>query len=202
MQPAQWFINGRFLSQPATGVQRYAEEIVRALDEVLAEQDGPRARLKAELLCPPGSRELPGLKTISCRWVGHGTGHVWSKPAFRCSSRAALSALETQSSCFVETDIVYSRCEPKTFSTELFESVPYLIPRASSRARAQRRRRRYGVPLFGVAASALRDRASLEDTRDAEWIRAYPPMETPAFEHHQGCGRAGDGCSDRQPGAA
>jgi hypothetical protein len=27
-----WSINGRFLSQPLTGVQRYAREIVRELD--------------------------------------------------------------------------------------------------------------------------------------------------------------------------
>jgi glycosyltransferase involved in cell wall biosynthesis len=79
MRLAQWSINGRFLSQPATGVQRYAEEIVRALDQLLAEQNGEGERLKLELLCPPGSRELRGLKSISCMCVGHGGGHLWEQ---------------------------------------------------------------------------------------------------------------------------
>ncbi|RUY68367.1 glycosyltransferase family 1 protein, partial [Mesorhizobium sp. M7A.F.Ca.CA.001.05.1.1] len=35
----RWTINGRFLSQPTTGVQRYAREVVRALDTLLAEQN-------------------------------------------------------------------------------------------------------------------------------------------------------------------
>jgi glycosyltransferase involved in cell wall biosynthesis len=79
MQKAQWFINGRFLSQRPTGVQRYAEEIVRALDQFLTEQDSAGKRLKLELLCPPGSRELPGLKSIQCRQVGRGKGHLWEQ---------------------------------------------------------------------------------------------------------------------------
>ncbi|HZT49628.1 MAG TPA: glycosyltransferase family 1 protein, partial [Hyphomicrobiaceae bacterium] len=33
----RWSINGRFVTQPLTGVQRYAREIVTALDHWLAE---------------------------------------------------------------------------------------------------------------------------------------------------------------------
>jgi hypothetical protein len=33
-----WAINGRFLTQHMTGVQRYAQEIVAALDDILSEE--------------------------------------------------------------------------------------------------------------------------------------------------------------------
>ena len=39
----RWTINGRFLSQPTTGVQRYAREIVNSLDALIAER-APLAR--------------------------------------------------------------------------------------------------------------------------------------------------------------
>ncbi|WP_366510349.1 glycosyltransferase family 1 protein [Mesorhizobium sp.] len=74
----RWTINGRFLSQPTTGVQRYAREVVRSLDALIAEQ-GPLARgLKVELHCPPGSEEFP-LAAIGRREIGGKSGHVWEQ---------------------------------------------------------------------------------------------------------------------------
>jgi hypothetical protein len=53
----QWSINGRFVTQSVTGVQRYAQGIVRALDQLLCE-DHPRARgFEMQLLVPPDSTE-------------------------------------------------------------------------------------------------------------------------------------------------
>ena len=77
--PAQWTVNGRFLSQPVTGVQRYAREILTSLDAQLTEDAMLRDRLKIELLLPPDAREQPALQSIGVRQVGPLTGHAWEQ---------------------------------------------------------------------------------------------------------------------------
>jgi glycosyltransferase involved in cell wall biosynthesis len=74
----RWTINGRFLSQPVTGVQRYAGDIARSLDGLVSEGHLLVRGLDLELACPPGSGELP-LKSIRQREVGRGGGHAWEQ---------------------------------------------------------------------------------------------------------------------------
>lgn len=74
----RWTINGRFLSQPTTGVQRYAREVVRSLDALIAEQDPLARGLEVGLHCPPGSDEIP-LASIERRETGRTGGHVWEQ---------------------------------------------------------------------------------------------------------------------------
>ena len=62
-------INGRFLTQGLTGVQRYAREMTRAL---AALEDAPPWRL----IAPPGAEELDGL---TIRTIGTRGGHVWEQ---------------------------------------------------------------------------------------------------------------------------
>jgi len=75
-------INGRFLTQPVSGVQRYAAEIVLALDDLLARRcvaaaEGIRFRLVAPLgAAPPGS-----LRSIAFVRVGEPAGHRWDQLA-------------------------------------------------------------------------------------------------------------------------
>ena len=66
-------INGRFLTQRTTGVQRYAREMVHALDEL----DIPDVAL--ELICPPGAERLPGLRHIRQSFSGVGGGQAWEQ---------------------------------------------------------------------------------------------------------------------------
>ncbi|MER8752170.1 glycosyltransferase family 4 protein [Mesorhizobium sp. M1050] len=74
----RWTINGRFLSQPTTGVQRYARELVGSLDTLIAEQ-GPLARgLEVRLHCPPGSDQIP-LAFIERHEIGRTSGHIWEQ---------------------------------------------------------------------------------------------------------------------------
>jgi glycosyltransferase involved in cell wall biosynthesis len=58
----QTYINGKFLLQRSTGVQRVAHSLVRALDTLVAEGE-------VELLCPIGT-SLPQLKQIKVRKIG------------------------------------------------------------------------------------------------------------------------------------
>jgi glycosyltransferase involved in cell wall biosynthesis len=75
----QWSINGRFITQPVTGVQRYAREIVRALDHLLC-QDHPLARgLELQLVVPAGSTDHLGLRAIRLKSVGRVKGYLWEQ---------------------------------------------------------------------------------------------------------------------------
>ncbi|MER8726714.1 glycosyltransferase family 1 protein [Mesorhizobium sp. M0410] len=74
----RWTINGRFLSQPTTGVQRYAREVVRSLDALIAEQEPLARGLEVGLHCPPGSGDIP-LVSIERREIGSKRGHVWEQ---------------------------------------------------------------------------------------------------------------------------
>lgn len=74
-------INGRFLSQSLTGVQRYAAEIVKAMDRLLASGEAPQQLLDAEwqILAPPNAQTLPGLRRIAIKQIGSLQGHAWDQ---------------------------------------------------------------------------------------------------------------------------
>jgi glycosyltransferase involved in cell wall biosynthesis len=75
------FINGRFLSQSLTGVQRYAAEMVRAMDQLLASGEAIPALRRADwqLLAPPDAGQGLDLSHIRVRKVGARTGHAWDQ---------------------------------------------------------------------------------------------------------------------------
>ena len=65
-------INGRFLTQPLSGVQRYAREIVRALDRL------PDAERRYRLMVPSGADPMP-LDRIPVRRLSGSGGHLWEQ---------------------------------------------------------------------------------------------------------------------------
>jgi glycosyltransferase involved in cell wall biosynthesis len=70
------YVNGRYLTQEITGVQRYAHEIVRCLDDHF----DPLAGLDVTILTP--QRELkfePRLRHLGLRQVGVARGHLWEQ---------------------------------------------------------------------------------------------------------------------------
>lgn len=72
-------INGRFLTQPLSGVQRYAAEIVRALDELLASGEAGHGMRDVRLVAPPGAEPPDGLRRIAFERAGGGSGHLWDQ---------------------------------------------------------------------------------------------------------------------------
>ena len=82
-----WTINGRFLTQPVTGVQRYALEIVRALDQLIGEGHPATRDLKLDLAVPPGGRCEPPLKAIPLQIVGHAGGQAWEQCSLPAATR-------------------------------------------------------------------------------------------------------------------
>jgi glycosyltransferase involved in cell wall biosynthesis len=71
-------LNGRFLSQRVTGVQRHARELVLALDSLLDESPGGRD-LEISLLVPPDRQFDLELRRIDIRRVGRLSGHLWEQ---------------------------------------------------------------------------------------------------------------------------
>jgi glycosyltransferase involved in cell wall biosynthesis len=75
------YINGRFLTQRVTGVQRYARETLRELDRALVAADSGNATNAVQrwvLLAPRGT-EFPPLEKIECRIAGRLSGHAWEQ---------------------------------------------------------------------------------------------------------------------------
>lgn len=75
--PRELVINGRFLSQATTGVQRVSREVTREIDGLVASGEYP---LRVRLLCQADARldELE-LRAIEAERVGGGTGHFWEQ---------------------------------------------------------------------------------------------------------------------------
>jgi len=78
-KPASVFVNGRFLAQRQTGVQRAAAELVRALDGLLAAAAGEDAACVTILAPPDADTARLRLSAIATRMVGHGTGYAWEQ---------------------------------------------------------------------------------------------------------------------------
>lgn len=72
------FINGRFLGQRLTGIQRYARETLLALDELLHEGRRGNNVLAVVLLVPRGT-EVPALRFIRTEELPPFNGHLWEQ---------------------------------------------------------------------------------------------------------------------------
>lgn len=74
------FINGRFLVQPLSGMQRYAEELVGALDAKLAGDPALAARWRFTVLVPRGDRRASRIwRHVTVREIGRLKGHAWEQ---------------------------------------------------------------------------------------------------------------------------
>lgn len=80
MTQEPFLVNGRFLSQPVTGVQRFSVEIVGAIDTLIGLGEWP----ETALLTPQSSSTLSG-QAVACgsrlrlRPVGRRQGHLWEQ---------------------------------------------------------------------------------------------------------------------------
>lgn len=81
------YLNGRFLTQRTTGVQRHAGCLLQALDARLAAGAAPG--LRAELLLPVGTT-APRLRSVQVRPVPGGHGHAWEQWALPRAARDGL----------------------------------------------------------------------------------------------------------------
>ena len=83
-------INGRFLTQSVTGVQRVAMEAVRMLDEMLDSGEIDRSQYRFEMLVPSGKRQEVELRHIPVREAGRMSGHLWEQLELPLLTRGKL----------------------------------------------------------------------------------------------------------------
>jgi glycosyltransferase involved in cell wall biosynthesis len=105
-KPRYWTINGRFLAQGVTGVQRYAREIVNALDALLAEGHPLGQQLDLELVAPARDIALPRLRSIGTRKAGPLDGHLWEQLVLPFHARGGILNLGNTGSLLRRRQIV------------------------------------------------------------------------------------------------
>lgn len=81
---ADFAVNGRFLTQKVTGVQRYARNVVASIDAALAE-----AKTTAPIIAPVGAPD-PGLPAMPLISAGPLAGHGWEQAVLPVSWRGRL----------------------------------------------------------------------------------------------------------------
>jgi len=83
------YINGRFLTQGVTGVQRYARETLMAMDRLLAARADASGLSELTILAPAGAQR-PALQHIGYREVGRLAGHLWEQTELAWHARDGL----------------------------------------------------------------------------------------------------------------
>lgn len=131
-----WAINGRFLTQRLTGVQRYAREIVAALDDILA-QDAS-ARLSMRLIAPPGA-DAPSLAKIEYCQTRAGKGHAWDQFVLPLYAGSGVLSLGNFGPALVRNSIVCIHdanvfLQPDSYSRAFGLAYRTLLPLVGRRA--------------------------------------------------------------------
>lgn len=118
-------INGRFLTQPTTGVQRVARELTREIDHLVA---SGRRDLRLRLLCEPGARpDDLDLRVTKVEVVPGGHGHWWEQVALPRAVRDARLL------CFGNTAPIVSLLGPRPVGVIIHDLSYRLYPEAYSR---------------------------------------------------------------------
>ncbi len=73
------FLNGRFLSQSVTGVQRFSAEVADAIDRLIACGDWPETTMLTPRLREAGRTPAAGFRRLQVQDVGHRHGHLWEQ---------------------------------------------------------------------------------------------------------------------------
>ena len=72
-------INGRFLGRPVTGVERFATEVVRVLDQLVAERHTAVAGVQISIVMPSNVAPRERFDALPMRHTGFGRGQFWEQ---------------------------------------------------------------------------------------------------------------------------
>lgn len=110
-------INGRFLTQPVTGVQRHARELIFCLDAMLASGTLQRPDHPVELLTPHTIRETPPLQFLQLRRVGRLSGQIWEQAELPAFCRGKLLFTPCGGAPLLHRDHVFILPDAAVFAT-------------------------------------------------------------------------------------
>ena len=145
--PENIYINGRFLTQAITGVQRYGHEIVSAFDQLLiaGEIDSEKYQL---ILLTPSKNILfnPAYQKIEKWAVGRFRGHLWEQLElpkycadgllFCPGNTAPISSLNSEQKVVVTIHDLSYHYFPEAYSLPFRMWYHFLIPKIFARADA------------------------------------------------------------------
>jgi glycosyltransferase involved in cell wall biosynthesis len=188
MERRDWCINGRFLTQKITGVQRYAREIVQGLDELIAERHPLTAGLRVEILMPEAGLALPGLKAIESRVVTGLKGHLWEQIVLPAQAKGKILNLCNTAPvsgrnivCIHDMNVVEF---PASYSLQFRLLYKALIPAVARRAKLVTTVSRYSAEK--IAAVGLDSGAIAVLPNGHEHAKAWFPTHSPATEKAAG----------------
>ncbi len=132
-------INGRFLTQRASGVQRFAAETIKAIDALLDSDAYRMLKGRIDILAPPKARDFP-LKNIALRHAGFFSGYIWEQLEYPLHAGGCLllnlcmlGPLIARHQIVVVHDATV-RALPDNFSWRFRTAYGFLIPRLCRRA--------------------------------------------------------------------
>lgn len=144
-RPARIYINGRFLQQPITGVQRYGRELLKEWDRLLANDELDGRDIEFVVLAPRGPIDVPKLERIALRQAGRLRGHLWTQLELPFLSRDGLLfspgnihplvSLARLNGVVTVHDLAYA-AYPEAYSKAFRLLYSVLIPMALRRAEA------------------------------------------------------------------
>lgn len=136
-----WAINGRFATQQITGVQRYAREIVSALDDLLSQDRDLAHRLGFRLIVPgAGAHDAPALRSIGLVATSILSGHLWDQLVLPFYEQDGILSLGNFGPIFARRHIVCIHdantfIEPDSYSPKFRMAYQTLLPLIGRRAR-------------------------------------------------------------------
>jgi glycosyltransferase involved in cell wall biosynthesis len=134
-------INGRFLGQRITGVQRHARELLRAMDVLVAGGSSAAVDFGFSLLTPRGTPAAAPFRTIPIRQVGSLQGHLWEQIDLRRYVGGTLllnlcnTAPLTASNMVATIHDASVYAVPQAYSRPFRTWYRFVIPRLGNRAR-------------------------------------------------------------------
>ena len=183
-------VNGRFLAQPRTGVQRYGLETLRSLDELLSRHPQFLEGVTWQLALPHDAVDIPLLENFEIQTLQFFTGHLWEQVSLAAfASGAYLVNLNYSAPLLKRLQLVSVhdasvRAHPQTYSWgyRLWSNllVSALAPRVhslmtASHFSAQELKRHYGLERNDIVVerSGWEHVRSAAETDEAEVLRRH-----------------------------
>jgi glycosyltransferase involved in cell wall biosynthesis len=139
--PPAIVINGRFLTQRMVGVQRFAIEALKTMDQLIDSGEYAALDGRIEVLAPPSARDLP-LRHIPVRRCGFGSGYFWEQIELPIYARGrlllnmcGLGPLATRNQIVVVHDAT-PLARPANFTPLFRAAYGFLVPQLCRRALA------------------------------------------------------------------
>lgn len=122
----QIYVNGRFLTQPLTGTQRYARELLKAVDvQINKKVEIGEKEFSITILAPRGIVNPIQLKNIETKTVGCFKGNLWEQISLLWHARNGVLFSPCNTGPFLHRNQVVTLHDVSVFSVPDSYSLPF-----------------------------------------------------------------------------